>query len=98
MLVTISVELRKSKPQHYTWHSQQDSAHRPLTVETVGEISASGGPSRTDRKASHASCPVIIPNMYLGDGSWEEWINHFESLALVNGWDNLTNCSGLEQD
>ena len=60
----------------------------PVMVETGGKISSSGGPSRTDREASHVSCPVIIPDVYSGDGCCKEWINHFESLALVNGWHN----------
>ena len=57
-------------------------------AETGGENLASGRSSRTDREASHASRPVITPNVYSGDGRWEEWIDHFESSALVNGWDD----------
>ena len=59
-------------------------------VETGGDTSASGGPSRSDREVNRASRPVIIPDSYLGDGSWDEWIEHFESSALVNSWDGPT--------
>ena len=60
----------------------------PVLAKTGGKISSSGGLSKTDRKASRASRPVIIPNVYSGDSCCKEWINHFESLALVNGWHN----------
>ena len=56
--------------------SQQDCM--PVMAET----------SRTDREASHASHPVIIPDVYSGDSCCKEWINHFESSVLVNGWHN----------
>ena len=59
--------------------SQQDCM--PVMAETGGEIMASGGPSRTDS-------PVIIPDVYLGDGCCKECINHFKSSVLVNGWHN----------
>ena len=51
---------------------------------------ASGGPLRTDREVSRTSRTVIVPDGYSGDGSWEEWIEYFESSALVDGWDNPT--------
>ena len=41
-------------------------------AEAGDEILASGGESRTDREASCVSDPVIIPDAYSGDGSWEE--------------------------
>ena len=59
--------------------SRQDCM--PVLAETGDKISSSGGPSRTDS-------PVIIPDVYLGDGCCKEWINHFESSTLVNGWHN----------
>lgn len=43
-----------------------------LMAETGNEILASGGLSRTDREASRVLRPVIIPDAYSGDGSWEE--------------------------
>ena len=30
--------------------------------------------------------PVIIPEVYSGEQPWEDWINHFESIAAINGW------------
>ena len=57
-------------------------------AETGGESLASGDPYRTDREVSCTSGPVIVSEGYSGDGSWEKWIELFESLVLVNGWDN----------
>ena len=31
--------------------------------------------------------PVIIPEVYSGEQPWEEWIDQFESIAAINGWD-----------
>ena len=31
--------------------------------------------------------PPVIPELFAGDKSWDEWINHFESVAEVCGWD-----------
>ena len=53
-------------------------------AETDGKISASRGPPRTDREANRASRPVKNFDAYSGDGSQEEWIDHFENLVLVN--------------
>ena len=60
----------------------------PVMAKTGGEILSSGGLCKTDRKASRASHPVIIPDVYSGDGCCKEWINHFKSSVLVNGWHN----------
>ena len=34
------------------------------------------------------SCPVLTPDAYTGEGSWDDWLDHFESVAEVNKWDN----------
>ena len=31
--------------------------------------------------------PVLTPDPYSGEGSWDDWIDHFESAAEVNKWD-----------
>ena len=30
--------------------------------------------------------PVIIPEVYSGEQPWEDWIDQFESIAAINGW------------
>jgi len=30
--------------------------------------------------------PVIIPKPFLSEESWEDWINHFYSIAEINHW------------
>ena len=36
-----------------------------------------------------AARPVAIPEVFTGDGkqSWSDWVDHFESVADVNDWD-----------
>ena len=33
-----------------------------------------------------ASKPVILPEPFQGTTNWNEWIEHFESVAVVNEW------------
>lgn len=33
------------------------------------------------------SKPVIVPEAFSGEGSWEDWLDHFESVAAVNKWE-----------
>ena len=35
-----------------------------------------------------ATKPLIVPEPFSGEGSWEDWIDHFESAAAVNKWEN----------
>ena len=37
-----------------------------------------------------ATKPLIVPEPFTGEGStsWEDWINHFESAAAVNKWED----------
>ena len=43
-------------------------------------------------------CPFITPNVFNGDSSvdWDDWIDHFESVPRVNGWDDDTRLLWLE--
>ena len=34
------------------------------------------------------SRPVLTPDAFSGEGSWDDWLDHFESVAEVNKWDN----------
>ena len=33
-----------------------------------------------------ASKPVILPETFQGTASWDDWIEHFERVAVVNEW------------
>ena len=33
------------------------------------------------------SRPLVIPEPFTGEGSWDQWIFHFENIAEVNKWD-----------
>ena len=35
-----------------------------------------------------AAKPLVLPEPFTGDGSWEEWSIHFNNVAEVNGWEN----------
>ena len=32
------------------------------------------------------SRPVVLPEVFNGDGQFNEWVSHFESVAAVNRW------------
>ena len=32
--------------------------------------------------------PILTPDPYSGEGSWDDWIDRFESVVEVNKWDN----------
>ena len=34
-----------------------------------------------------ASRPLVLPDPFNGTGSWDDWIDHFASVAAVNEWD-----------
>ena len=35
-----------------------------------------------------ATRPVLTPDPYTGEGSWDDWVDHFGSVAEVNKWDD----------
>ena len=30
---------------------------------------------------------VVLPESFSEEGSWEDWLNHFNNMAVVNSWD-----------
>ena len=30
--------------------------------------------------------PVVLPDMFSGEGNWEDWFDHFNNVAAVNKW------------
>ncbi len=45
-----------------------------------------------DASATRKSRPLVMPDSFSGESSWDEWIGHFESVALVNEWDDAAKC------
>ena len=39
--------------------------------------------------------PPVIPELYTGEKSWDEWIDHFDSVAQVCGWDGANKLKWL---
>ena len=35
-----------------------------------------------------AAKPTVVPELFTGDKSWDEWIDHFESVADICGWED----------
>ena len=33
-----------------------------------------------------ATRPVVTPELYSGEGPFEEWLDHFDSVARINEW------------
>ena len=33
-----------------------------------------------------AQKPLVLPDVFTGEKSWDEWKGHFDSVAEVNGW------------
>ena len=60
------------------------------SLETGGEGPARGGSARAERDVGRSPRPLITPDAYAGETNWDEWVEHFESSALVNGWDDPT--------
>ena len=34
-----------------------------------------------------AGKPVVLPESFSGEGSWGDWLDHFNNVAAVNSWD-----------
>ena len=31
--------------------------------------------------------PFVLPEVFSGEGDFSDWIRHFESVAVINGWE-----------
>ena len=45
-----------------------------------------GQPSRTR--------PLVLPEVFDGDKSFDQWVSHFENVSAVNGWNDGENSFG----
>ena len=41
------------------------------------------------------SKPAVLPEVYSGENSWDEWSDHFDSVAAVCKWDDPTKLKWL---
>ena len=42
------------------------------------------------------SRPLVLPEPFMGESSWEQWNYHFENVAAVNSWDNASKLKWLK--
>ena len=42
------------------------------------------------------SKPSVLLEVYSGESSWDEWIDHFDSMAAVCEWDDPTKLKWLK--
>ena len=45
----------------------------------------SGGGER-DPTTQPRNRPLVLPEVYSGEGDFDDWISHFENVSAVNGW------------
>ncbi len=43
-----------------------------------------------------AARPLVLPEPFKAESSWEEWTHHFENVAAVNEWDNANKLKWLK--
>ena len=68
---------------------KNNSCHSYLSSCYIGEV------GRILIRAEEMSRPPVIPELFAGKESWDEWINHFESVAEVCEWDNANKLKWL---
>ena len=39
--------------------------------------------------------PPVVPELFTGEKSWDEWVDHFMSVAEVCGWDDANKLKWL---
>ncbi len=43
-----------------------------------------------------AARPLVLPDAYNGEASWDDWAQHFQNVADVNEWDNAQKLKWLK--
>ena len=65
-----------------------------VTLGVVGRMNeqegGTGTPSPRVLVQTKTNRPLVSPDTYSGDRNWTYWVEHFEVVALVNGWDEPT--------
>ena len=41
---------------------------------------------------------MALPEVFNGEGSWTDWLDHFESVVDVNKWDAVAKKNGYMHD
>ena len=44
--------------------------------------------SKVEKAKAAKSRPIIVPEYFSGEGSYEDWIDQFESTSEINCWDD----------
>ena len=52
------------------------------------EDASRGDSARRETMSGAKSRPLQTPEPFMGTGSFGDWVDHFESLAAINEWDN----------
>jgi len=40
--------------------------------------------------------PLIMPDSFDGEASWDKWVSHFDTIACINEWNNQAKLLWLE--
>ena len=95
--IAVSTELFRQHREALTsaqlhWCSWQDMANEG---ESSGvELRAVSGEGR-DTQSAPTARPLVLPEVYDGTGTWDEWAFHFENVSAVNHWDDVNKLKWL---
>ena len=56
---------------------------------------AAGDPGREVAPTTSTSKQVVMPEIFDGTKSWEDWEFHFDNVVAVNGWDDAQKLAWL---
>lgn len=62
---------------------------------TDSEAQATGSTARTSTTSTTRPRPLVSPEIFSGESNWTDWVDHFETVATVNGWDDATKLTWL---